>query len=148
MNLKVQKKIAGRIMKISPKKVKIDFSRAEDLKEAITKKDIRGLIKEKAITRKKGREKSRSGPRKIKKQKSKGNRKNAGSKKGKVTARMSKKDRWIVKIRAQRKFLKELRDNKKIDHKVYGEIYRKTKGGFFRSRRHITIYLEEHGLIK
>lgn len=148
MKLKVQKRIAAVLLKTSPKKVKIDSSRGDDLKEAITKRDIRGLIKEKAIVKSKKQQKSRSGARKIKKQKRKGQRKGAGSRKGKINSRLSKKDRWIIKIRAQRKLIKELREKKEITTKVYGELYRKTKGGFFRSRRHINLYLEEHGLKK
>ena len=148
MNYRVQKKIAARLMKTSPKKVKIDSSRGEDLKEAITKKDIRGLIKEKAIKKSGKNRKSRSRARKIRIQKSKGKRKGAGSKKGKITARVSKKNRWIIKIRAQRKLIKELRDKGEISVKAYGDLYRKSKGGFFRSRRHIMIYLEERGLKK
>jgi len=148
MNYRVQKKIAAKLLKVSPKKIKIDTSRAEDLKEAITKKDIRGLIKEKAIKKTRSQEKSRSRTRKTKIQKSKGKRKNPGSRKGKITARVSKKDRWAIRIRAQRKFIKELRDKKEITNKLYSDLYRKSKGGYFRSKRHIIIYLEEHGLKK
>ena len=148
MNYRVQKKIAAKLLKVSPKKIKLDASRGEDLKEAITKKDIRGLIKEKAIIKTRTQQKTRSRIRKTKIQKSKGKRKNPGSRKGKITARVSKKDRWAIKIRAQRKFIKELKDKKEITNKLYGDLYRKSKGGYFRSRRHIIIYLEEHGLKK
>lgn len=148
MILKVQKRLAADVLKCSPKKIRIDFSRAEDIKEAITKKDIRGLVKEKAIVKKKVQESSRSRARKIKKQKSKGKRKGPGSKKGSPHSRLTKKARWAIKVRAQRKLLKELRDNEKITKRVYNELYAKSKGGFFRSRRHINLYIQEHNLIK
>lgn len=148
MKLNVQKRLAADMLKCSRKKVKIDFSRAEDIKEAITKKDIRGLIKEKAIQKKKTQEKSRAGARKIKKQKRKGKRKGPGSRKGSPNARLTKKERWTIKVRAQRKLLKELRDDGKITKKIYNELYGKSKGGFFRSRRHINLYIQEHNLIK
>jgi ribosomal protein L19E len=36
-----------------------------------------------------------------------------------------------------------LKEKKIIDDKLYRELYLKSKGGFFRSKRHIKIYLEE-----
>jgi len=146
--MKVQKRLAAKILKCSGKKIKLDPSRLEDIKESITKKDIRGLLKEKAIQKRKIPESSRGRARKIQIQKRKGKRKGTGSRKGTPRARLSKKDRWISKVRAQRKLIKELRDTGKITKKTYQELYMKSKGGFFRSRRHINIYLGEHNLIK
>jgi large subunit ribosomal protein L19e len=148
MKLNVQKKLAAKVFKCSTKKVKIDSSRAEDIKESITKKDIKGLIKEGAITKRKTQENSRSRARKIQKQKSKGKRKGPGSKKGSKNSILSKKDKWIIKIRAQRKLLKELRDTDQITKSIYNQLYLKSKGGFFRSRRHINLYIKEHNLMK
>ena len=105
-------------------------------------------VEEKDIQKSKKALKSRAGARKIKKQKAKGKRKGAGSRKGKINSRISKKERWIIKIRAQRKLLKELREKKEIPKEAYSDLYMKAKGGFFRSRRHIMIYLEERGLKK
>ncbi|MCK5282740.1 MAG: 50S ribosomal protein L19e [Nanoarchaeota archaeon] len=148
MKLTLQKRLASRILKCSPKKIKIDTSRMEEIKEAITKKDIKSLIKDKAIEKKKTQESSRARARKIKKQKSKGKRKGKGSKKGKINSKISKKDRWMLKIRTQRKLLRELRSSEKIDKKTFGGLYMKSKGGFFRSRRHIQLYIKEHNLAK
>ena len=148
MKLAVQKKLASGVLKRSKKKIKIDPMRVEELKEAITKKDIKGLIKDKAIIARKINSKSKARARKIRLQKSKGKRKGAGSKKGKKFSKISKKERWIKKIRAQRRLIVELRQEKKIIPKTYSEIYQKSKGGFFRSRRHILLYLEEHNLLK
>ena len=52
------------------------------------------------------------------------------------------------KIRAIRDLLKTLREEKVIDAKTYRSLYRKSKGGFFRSRRHVKLYIEEHDLAK
>jgi len=51
-------------------------------------------------------------------------------------------------IRKQRKFVKELRDKKLINTKVYRQIYNKIKGGFFRSKNHIKLYLTENRLFE
>jgi len=148
MHLKVQKQIAAKLLKCSTKRIRVDASRLEEIKESITKRDIKGLIKDKALQRKPILGTSRGRARKIQKQKSKGKRKGPGSKKGKKNANLSKKDRWIKKIRAQRTLIKDLRDSKKIATQTYSDLYRKSKGGFFRSRRHIMIYVKDHNLIK
>ncbi len=148
MKIKTQKRLAAQILKCSPKKVRIEPGRLEDVKESITKKDIRALIKDHAIEKVKVNEHSRGHARLIKQQKRKGKRKGHGSRKGPKNSKLTKKDRWMIKVRAIRSLLKELRDTKQIDTKIYHDLYLKTKGGFFRSRRHIMIHLQEHGLIK
>ena len=146
MKLNTQKRLAGKVAKVSPKRIKLDMENAEEIKESITKADIRGLIKDKAIIVKKKKGVSRASANKIKVQKSKGRRKGAGRLKGKKTARAPKKDTWMKKIRLQRAFLKELKEKKIIDTKIHSELYKKAKGGFFRSKRHMKIYIEEHNL--
>jgi len=148
MKLNLQKKLAAQILKCGKKKVSLDTNRLEDIKEAITKTDIRSLISEGAIKRKKGNALSRVRARKIAVQKRKGRRKGAGKRKGKKTARLSKKNSWIGRIRTQRNFLKELKEKGAITSLVYRLLYLKSKGGFFRSKRHIKLYIEEHNLAK
>ncbi len=48
-----------------------------------------------------------------------------------------------IKIRNQRKFLKELKDKKIVNKRVSSDLRSKAKGGFFRSKRHIKIFLEK-----
>lgn len=148
MKLDIQKKIAARILKVSPKRVKVDPTRAEDLKEAITKTDLRGLIGDGAITKKQKTGVSRARANKIRSQKAKGQQKGKGSRKGKKTAIAPRKESWMIKIRHQRAFLAELKEKGLVDTKVYTSLYRKAKGGFFRSKKHIKLYIDEHRLIK
>ena len=148
MELKVQKRLAAKLLKCSPKKIKIDVSRLEDIKESITKHDIRGLIKDGGLVKRKTQESSRARAKKIKIQKKKGKRKGTGSRKGTSNARLSEKKVWMNTVRAQRRLLKELRDEEKISLKAYRQLYMKSKGGFFRSRRHINLFIEEHNLLK
>jgi len=148
MELKLQKRLAGQILKCSVKRVKLDEERKEEIKEAITKADIKILINDKAIQKKPVKGVSRVRARKIKKQKSKGRRRGPGSRKGSRTARLSRKSAWIIKIRALRKLLTELKTEKKITPNIYQQLYMKSKGGLFRSRRHILLYIKEHNLGK
>ncbi|MCX6710639.1 MAG: 50S ribosomal protein L19e, partial [Candidatus Woesearchaeota archaeon] len=109
MNLKVQKRIAANILKCSPKRVHFDTERLDEIKEAITKQDLRALISSGAIVKKSKSGVSRGRARKILIQKRKGRQRNAGSIKGKHGARLPQKKSWMNKVRLQREFLKELK---------------------------------------
>jgi len=148
MQLKIQKRLAAQILKCSEKRIWLDSDRLEDIKEAITKADIKSLINDKSIKGKPVKGISKHRARKIAVQKRKGRQKGLGSRKGKKTARLSKKSAWMNTIRLQRKFLKELRDKEIISKSSYQQLYKKAKSGFFRSKRHIKQYLEEHNLSK
>ncbi|MBW2993008.1 50S ribosomal protein L19e [Candidatus Woesearchaeota archaeon] len=148
MRFKIQKRLAAGILKCSKKKIAFDKDRLSDIKEAITKADIKSLIGGRAISKKAGNCVSRTRARVQLRQKRKGRRQGHGSRKGKITSRLSKKEKWIKTVRAQRNLLKELRNKEIISKSNYQMLYRKSKGGFFRSRRHIKMYIEEHKLAK
>lgn len=148
MNTKTQKTIAAKVSKRSPKKIKLDITKFEDIKEAITRADIRALIKSGAITVKKAKGVSRSRAKKNQKQKVSGRKKGHGSRKGTANARLGNKKKWMARIRLQRTFLKELKTKNKLTNEVYKDLYRKSKGGFFRSKRHIKLYITEHNLVR
>lgn len=144
MNLKVQKRLAAQIFNCSPDRVVFNDDRLEDIKQAITKRDLKLLIGDGAISKKPGNFTSRTRARKLALQKRKGRRDGAGSRKGKFTARFKPKETWMNKIRVQREFLRMLLEKGILTRKAYRELYLKSKGGYFRSRRHIKLYLEEH----
>ena len=146
MKLTLQKRIAGRILKCSRQRIVFDNSRMEDIKAAITKADMRGLINDGAVMKvpETGISRHRARERDIKKKKGSG--RGPGSRQGTRSARLSNKERWIGLIRAQRDLLLHLRDTKKIGPAAFRELYTKSKGGFFRSRRHIKLYIDEHKL--
>lgn len=147
MKLVVQKRLAGELLKCSSSRIVFDTERLSEIKEAITKFDIRRLIKDKAITKIKEKGVSRARANKLLAQKTKGRRKGPGSRKGKATARTPKKEAWMNRIRLQRTFLLTLKEKQHIDAKTYRNLYLKAKGGFFRSKRHIKLYLDEHNLV-
>ena len=148
MKLIMQKRLAAQILKCSKNGIWLDPNKLGEIKEAITKLDIKNLIRNNTIRKKLSTGVSKFRLRRKKIQKSKGRQKGLGSRKGSKKARLSKKERWINKIRPQRKFLKILKEKEVINPKTYQDIYLKSKGGFSRSKRHIKGYIEEHGLIK
>lgn len=87
------------------------------------------------------------GKKEVQEQKRKGKRKGPGSRKGAKGARTPKKEKWMNTIRPLRKMLKELRENEKIERSAYRKLYRMAKGGAFRSRNHMKLYMKEHGIL-
>ncbi|MDD5087049.1 MAG: 50S ribosomal protein L19e [Candidatus Nanoarchaeia archaeon] len=147
MELKTQKRLAADLLKCSAKRIVFDNERLDEIKEAITKRDINNLIRDKAINKKQSKGVSRARANKIKKQKSKGRMKGPGSRKGEHTARLPGKKKWINKVRLQREVIKELKDKKRITNDVHKMLYRKVGGGFFRSKSHLNIYIKENELL-
>ena len=143
-----QKRLAARIFKSSPGKVSFDPEKLSEIKEAITKQDVKTLISDGIIKRVRSNQQSRVRTRLRALQRSKGRQRGPGSRKGRASARLSRKSKWIARIRLQRAFLRGLKESKSISQSAYRDLYMKSKGGFFRSRRHLELYLTERGLKK
>lgn len=148
MDLSSQKRIAVEILKCGADRVYFDSEHLDQIKEAITKQDMRELINANVVQKKPIKGISRVRANKTLKQRRKGRRQGAGARKGKKTARLSGKDAWMAKIRAQRKFLKGIKDKNMVSIKTYRNLYLKSKGGFFRSVRHIKYYMKDKGLFE
>lgn len=146
--MKLQKRLAASILKCSPKRVWFDPEKLAEIKEAITKFDIRNLIKKGIITKTPAKGISRAGAKKIQAQKRKERRKGHGSRKGARSARLEPKRFWIKAVRAQRELLKRMHEKGLISTADFHKLYAKVKGGFFRSVRHIKLYVKEQNLIK
>src|SRR3989344_5392357 len=99
MMLKSQKRIAAQVLKCSPKKVVFDIEKLSEIKEAITKQDIKTLISDGLVKRVRGNEQSKSRSRARAVQRGKGRQRGHGSRKGTAASRLSRKKRWIGKIR-------------------------------------------------
>lgn len=148
INFKTQRRLAAQIMKCGSYRVWMSPDAEEQIKQAITKDDVRGLIRTGVIKLKQARGISRGRARKVLVQKRKGLRKGKGSRKGKATARQNPKDVWVARIRALRLMFTDLKRKKIITDETYRVLRVKSKGGMFRSKRHAMLYLEEHNLLK
>lgn len=148
LDLRNQRRMAADILKCGVNRVWIDPDAIEDIGEAVTREDIKGLINSKVIRKKQKKGISRARARKLAIQKSKGKRKGHGSRKGRKHARLSKKRAWIKKIRPIRAMLKELRDNAEIDRSTYRKYYRLAKGGTFKSRAHLKTHMIADNVLK
>jgi len=144
----IQKRLGAKILKCSPQRVWLDPEHLDEIKEAITRFDVRRLIKQGLIRELpiQGHGKFWSRARKAQKRKSR--RAGHGSRKGKQSARRNPKEDWMARVRLQRDLLKRLKTGGKLAHKDFTDLYQKSKGGFFRSLHHLKLYLEEQNLVR
>ncbi|NMX22227.1 50S ribosomal protein L19e [ANME-1 cluster archaeon GoMg4] len=147
VSLAKQKRIAAEVSKVGEGKVWIDPEAMEDVVEAITREDVRGLIEEGVIKVKQKKGVSRGRARVRANQKALGRRKGQGSRKGAKGARANKKKQWITKIRALRRRLKELRNDDYVDKTTYRKLYNKANGGEFRTVAHLNEYIKANELL-
>jgi large subunit ribosomal protein L19e len=146
MKLTTQKRLAAQVMKVGISRVWIDPEFEDEVSLAITRNDIRRLVDEGAIQKKRVKGVSRGRARYNLRQKRKGQRSGPGRKKGKSTSKLSGKERWMMKIRPLRKELAKLRNEGKISPRVYRELYLKAKGNAFRNTAHLRTYISERKL--
>jgi len=146
LSLKSQRRMAAEILKVGQNRVWIDPERADDVDVAITREEIRRLIREKAIRKTAEKGVSRARARVLHEKKKKGKRRGPGSRTGPQGARASSKEVWMKKIRALRKRLRELKDRHAITKGVYRRLYVLAKSGSFQSVADLERYIEDHNL--
>ncbi|HHH83919.1 MAG: 50S ribosomal protein L19e [Thermoplasmata archaeon] len=148
MNLRNQRRIAAEVLKCGENRVWIDPDEIEEVEKAVTRQDIRNLVKKGIISAKKKKGVSRARARILHEQRKKGRRRGHGSRKGAAYARRPKKVRWILTIRPIRRYLRQLRDDGIIAPAVYRRYYARAKGGEFKSKHHLKTHLIMEGVIK
>ncbi|MCW4020117.1 MAG: 50S ribosomal protein L19e [Candidatus Bathyarchaeota archaeon] len=146
MSLKSQRRMAAEILKVGENRVWIDPERTDEVESAIAREEIRRLIRQKAIRKLPEKGVSRARARVLHEKKKKGKRRGPGSRYGSEGARTPSKEAWMMKIRAQRKRLRELKDSHAIPESVYRRLYVMAKSGSFRSVSDLNRYIEAHNL--
>jgi|YelNatPaOPRAMG01_1025707.scaffolds.fasta_scaffold00360_26 large subunit ribosomal protein L19e len=148
VTLAPQKRMAARLMKVGQSRVWMDTKSYEDISEAVTKEDIRKLIKRNVIQKRQEKGNSRGRNAKAKAQRNKGRRRGPGSRKGTRNAREPRKERWMKNVRSMRRELKQLRDSGKMSKSDYRNYYLKIKGGIFRDKAALLLHIKESGILK
>ncbi|MDW8044285.1 MAG: 50S ribosomal protein L19e [Nitrososphaerota archaeon] len=124
--------MAAEVLKVGVNRVRFDPESLDRISDSITRESIRNLIKEgviwaapvKGISR--GRVRARAG-----------RRQNAGSRKGAAGARQGKKELWVKRVRALRRYLKLAKERGEIDKDSFNKLYAHIKGGRFKTLRQL-----------
>jgi large subunit ribosomal protein L19e len=146
MNLKNQRRLAAKVLKVGVNRVWIDPEMTEEVAVAITRQEIRKLISDGAIKVATEKSVSRGRAREQAAKKRAGRRRGPGRRKGSKYSVVSRKERWMSRIRALRKRLRTLRDRRMITVGNYRMLYSKAKGGEFRSVAELERYITEKNL--
>ena len=132
-NLANKKALAARTLNVGKKRICFNVDNFVEIKEAITKQDIRDLHSEGAI-----KIKPIKGRKKVKKRKTR-----RGP--GKIKKTVNKRKQIYVKItRKLRTYLKELKRIGAIENTLYIELRKKIRMREFKSKAHLKEHLKEY----
>ncbi len=135
MTIQTVRRLAADIFGVGESRVKFSPDGVGEAKGALTRDDVRALIK-KGVVRKipvTGRASTR-----------KRERRTTAGIRGK---RVSTKEEWIMKVRAQRRFLEFLVTEKALKTDDKRDVYYKVKSGIFRNKKAMLLYLKDNGLV-
>jgi large subunit ribosomal protein L19e len=142
VNIKKKRELVARILGVGANRIRFEPDRLEDVSDSITRENIRSLVDGGAIwtVQRKGTSRGRSVN---KKSVWKVHGKGQGSKKGKRTARVGKKEVYVIKVRSMRYHLRVLKERKDITNDIFWDLYKKVNGGQVRSLAHLRDLVKE-----
>jgi large subunit ribosomal protein L19e len=132
-SLSNQKRLAAELLGVGESRIWLDPEKLTDAANAITREDVRGLIKDGTVKLKQPQGISRGRARGNDVKRRKGHKTGQGTRKGAKNARSPRKQLWMRRIRAQRKTLRVLKEEEALDRATYRRMYRKAKGGEYRT---------------
>jgi len=130
MNLSKKTSLAIKTLKVGKDRIVFLPSRLNEIKEAITKQDIRDLVLDKAIL-----VKDVKGRKKIEKRK---RRRSTGKIKKKVNVR---KKNYVIMVRKQRGYVAELKKQGKLSLEEVKDLRSKIRNKTFRSKANLKDYI-------
>ena len=142
-DLSAQKRLAADVLDVGENRIWFDPESQGEIADAITREDVRELVDEGVIRPKDAKGNSRGRARERNEKRAYGHRTGPGSRRGTGGARQDRKDDWQSRIRAQRRTLRELRDEGDLSRSEYRELYDMAKGGEFEDVRRLLNYIEE-----
>ena len=130
MKLDLKKNLAAKTLKVGRDKVQFDNTRLDEIKEAITRQDIRDLLASNAIKIKENKGRKTNVKR--------NNRRRTGKVKMKVKTR---KQDYVKMTRKLRAYIKELKKQGKMDVEEYKDKRKKIRNKIYKSKRNLKEHL-------
>jgi large subunit ribosomal protein L19e len=142
-NLRLQRRLASKILGVGAGRVWIDPNEVNEVALANSRKAVSKLIKDSFIVKKKVAMHSRQRARLRKEEVLKGRHTGTGKRHGCRDARMPTKVMWIRRQRTLRRLLKKYRESKKIDKHLYHATYLACKAGTYKSKQNLADHIEK-----
>ena len=143
-DLKAQKRLAADVLGVGENRIWLDPDAQGEIADAITRDDVRELIEDGVIEAETTQGNARGRARERNEKRSYGHRTGHGSRKGTAGGRQNEKEDWQSRIRAQRRELRELRDDGEITRAQYRELYDMASGGEFDSVGDLERYIDDN----
>ncbi len=147
-DVKTQKRIAAEVLKIGASRVWVNPEAAVDVSQAMTRDDVRELITQGLIQEKPAKKQTRKRAKKRVELKRKRKATGHGKRKGTAGGRKSDKAKWMERVRSQRRFLRKLKEEGKIDKTVYRRYYLRVKGGDYDNIKQLRESMKTDGVLK
>ena len=142
-DLRAQRRLAADVLDVGENRVWFDPDEQGEIADAITREDIRELVDQGIIQADEPSGNSRGRARERAAKRSYGHQTGPGSRRGKAGGRQNEKDEWRNRIRAQRRRLRELRDDGELSSSAYRELYDQAGGGEFDSVADMERFIDE-----
>jgi large subunit ribosomal protein L19e len=130
MNLRKKKELAAKALNVGKDRIVFVKERSQEIKEAISKQDMRDLNKDKAILVKEIRGRKTNVARK--------NKKGPGKIRKKINLR---KQKYVIITRKLREYVKELLNQKKLTKEEAVEIRKKIRNNEFKSKANLKTHI-------
>lgn len=135
MTIATVRRLAADIMNVGQNKVRISPDGLKDAEGALTRADVKTLIEKGIVTKLKPQGRA-SSPRI--------GRRGHGRRRG---TPVPGKEVWMMKIRAQRRFLDMIIMDGALKKESKRAVYKKMKSGIFRNKKAMLIYCKENALV-
>ncbi|MDE1833512.1 MAG: 50S ribosomal protein L19e [Candidatus Micrarchaeota archaeon] len=144
MSIKLTRRIAAELLKRGESSVRIKDNAIQDAKKAITREDVRVLVKSGAVYATEAKHNLSLYSKELNDKRSQGRKRGPGRRKGSRKARGGVD--YKKKIRAQRRLLAALKTEKAIDNETFKSLYRLVKGGNFQSKISLLGHIRSRGV--
>jgi len=126
MNLRKKKSLAAKVLNVGEGRIRFNKERLSDIKEALTKQDIRDLFSDKAITIKEIKGRLFKAPR------------NTRRRQGSIKSPVKRKKReYIIITRMLRRYLAELRRQGKISNDLFFSLRKEIRARLIKDKNHM-----------
>lgn len=145
MSIKLTKRVAALLLGRGMGSVRINPNAVEEAKKALTRDDVRALIKNGSVYAIKEKHNLSLYSVALNKKRAQGRKRGQGKRRGSVKARGAVD--YKKRIRAQRRVLRSLKDDKSMDNKMFKKLYLLVKGGSFPNKVTLLHRIRSEGIV-